>query len=792
VVRRTWPFALVSIVLIGAAVALRFWHLAAYGWQYDEIVYYQVATTLLHHGGLTERVPFGTTWAPFLYQPPWYPYLLSSWFRITADTITSARILGVICSGLTLLFTWRLVRRLHGPASALFALAPIAFDGWLLYIQRVSYIENLALALVIAGLLAYAWALDRPSWYRFAIAGIVLAVAGCLKYTGLSAIIAVLLCWLIVRRANRGHVVLLAAYAAVVGVDQAVLIHLWPHYYLSQSGAQLARVLGLYSSGGTLTSPTELIHLMAAQYKVYAASFAIAVAGFVLAVRRLIHCYRQRRWDSLQPQAVLFAWAAASVLVFGFSNLRFPQYFALVLVPLYLLWWTEVWQWHRSTVLKVALAAAAVGAGLMSFATSLTAQTANPMAQVQDYARHHIPAGAVVIADEQVGDLLNQPYCREQQANTCLYHASYAITWSTYLQSTQKLGGGAFNQMFAGARREWSASGFSGTVTVWKLRSPARPVLGVDVASDQNYPSGVTRAYGQRVLGYIHKTLHAGSAGILWDLCTPERTSNSVRRCVQSLTPANVAILVQEARADHLAVQLRPIIRIGRPSGWNNSKVSWEGHITPVSQAKWFASLWHAELPYLRLLRGTPKAQFVVGTELFGLAKSPNWSAFLKRAHGQCECQVNVASQDSEYSQRMVPAYPDLGVDWYPQFKASPDAAQGLVTAKFEQSLASLPESMLVRTSMDEESIRATVGAYEHPAAWQINGKPSPQVQARYFTAVCEAVVHYHMRGAWFFNIPLNDDPANPQSFPAYFVKNAGSKAIANCAKIFARQQSWS
>jgi len=789
--RRVWPIGLASGVLVVAAVALRFWHLAAYGWQYDEIVYYQIATTMFHHGGLTERIPYGTSWYPFLYQPPWYIYMLDGWFRVTADSITNARVLGVCFSALTLIFTWLLVRRLRGPACALYALAPIAFDGWLLYVQRISYIENLTLALVTAGMLAYARALNRPSWSRFATAGIVLAVAGCVKYTGIYAIVAVALCWLILRRQNGKHLLLMFAYAAVVGLDQGVLIHLWGHWYLSQSGAQLARVLGLYSSGGTLTSPGALLHLLGAQYKVYVASFVIAVAGFILAARRLLICYRQRKWDFLQPQALLFSWVAAAVLVFGLSNLRFPQYFALVLLPLYLLWWTEVWQWNRSTVLKVGLAAVAVGAGLMSFAVSDSAQAANPMAAVQAYAKQHIPPKAVVVADEQVGDLLSQPYCREQQSAPCMYHASYAITWNTYLQSTQKLGDGAFHQIFAGARPVWSASGFSGTVTVWKLRPPARPILGVDVATDSNYSTSVTRAYGKRVLAYVRNSLHADSAGILWDLCSPGKHSNDVQRCSESLTPTNVRVLVREATADHLSVQLRPIVRIGPPSGWDNSVLSWEGHLVPANQAKWFASLWKAELPYLRIVRGVHDAQFVVGTELYGLADSPYWQSFLNRAHDECKCQVNVASQDTDYTEGIVPSYQDQGVDWYANLRVPSDASQVRVTAGFEQSLAAFPESMLVRTSIDEESIRASAGAYHHPSSWQINGRSDSEVQARYFTAVCQSVVHYHMRGVWFFNIPLNDDPAAPESYPAYFVDNSGSKAIARCAAMFARPQSW-
>ena len=62
---------------------------------------------------------------------------------------------------------------------------------------------------------------------------------------------------------------------------------------------------------------------------------------------------------------------------------------------------------------------------------------------------------------------------------------------------------------------------------------------------------------------------------------------------------------------------------------------------------------------------------------------------------------------------------------------------------------------------------------------------PDPEVQTRYFTAACQTVEHYHMRGVYFYQMPLNDNPAHPFTFPAYFVKDAGAKAIQGCARMF-------
>ena len=76
-------------------------------------------------------------------------------------------------------------------------LIPVIFDGWLMYIERVSYIENALMLIVVTGLLLYQRALEHPSWQRFAIAGAVVGFAAIFKHTGAYVLLAVLLCWLV-------------------------------------------------------------------------------------------------------------------------------------------------------------------------------------------------------------------------------------------------------------------------------------------------------------------------------------------------------------------------------------------------------------------------------------------------------------------------------------------------------------------------------------------------------------------------------------------------------------------
>jgi hypothetical protein len=225
---------------------------------------------------------------------------------------------------------------------------------------------------------------------------------------------------------------------------------------------------------------------------------------------------------------------------------------------------------------------------------------------------------------------------------------------------------------------------------------------------------------------------------------------------------------------------------VGSPSGWNNAKVSWEGHISPPNQRKWFESLLKAEQPYLKVAKSAHVEQFVVGTELAGLQFSSSWKWFLGQAGKACACQVSYSAQQTQYLKNAsrLPYVRELGTDLYPALALPANASQARVTKGWESAVAKIGRSRLPRTSLDEISILATAGAYRQPANWNLHGASDPTVQARYFTAACATAAHFHLHALFFYFVQLNDDPAHPMGFPAFFVHNAGSKAISGCRKI--------
>jgi 4-amino-4-deoxy-L-arabinose transferase-like glycosyltransferase len=470
-----WIPAALFVGLLAAGIAVRLWRLASSpAWQFDEAIYWRVSLNV-QHGVLAEHTVYGVPWEPFLYQPPLYFLVVARWFSLVGASIYHARVLGVIWTGIMLVFLFRLIWRLHGPWIAVSVLAPVVFDGWLLYIERVSYMENALMVLVVGSLLLYQRAVDNPSWHRFLLAGLAVGATACFKQTGAYVFLAVLLSWLVRdRKYHRGHfllvgtaVVMIVAYLVAMVRMYDVPGHPW---FTDQSLVQVRRVLGLQQSGGTLTSASGALHLLAAQYRYFVPSTLIGLAALVMGIRRTWQCYRARSWDPAKANGLIYSWFITGVVVFGFSSLKFPQYFALILLPGYCYFWTEIAHWNWSRLAKQIAVWLAVLAGLGSFLLTIPAFSSNSLAAVQSYADRHIPPKAVIVTEQSIGDLIHQPWCTVENAVACVGHATYAITWETYLQTSFEEGDPAFHQIMKGAVDVRSFNGVAGTATVWKLK----------------------------------------------------------------------------------------------------------------------------------------------------------------------------------------------------------------------------------------------------------------------------------------------------------------------------------
>jgi glycosyl hydrolase family 113 len=306
------------------------------------------------------------------------------------------------------------------------------------------------------------------------------------------------------------------------------------------------------------------------------------------------------------------------------------------------------------------------------------------------------------------------------------------------------------------------------------------PVLGVDLYSANRYTPAEIRSDGRRDLAYMRKVLGAQSVGIVWNLYEPSLFSDTVSSTAISLTPAEVATLTKQAHRLGMTVEYRPIIRVG-PS-W-----LWEGHITPVNPSAWFASLYRTELPYLKVARRLHVGTFVVTTELHGLFGSPLWRGFLTKVHSVYRGTITSSAWQLDYFSHpaRLPPTSLLGLDPYPHVKLPASATVSQLVRAWDQDFSQVPAAVLARTVMQEVGIPAQVGAYAHPELWGKPGRPDQLAQARWFTAACDVVRQYHMRGVYFYEVNLTEDPANPLPFSAFFEGKKGASAIHGCLRIF-------
>lgn len=325
--------------------------------------------------------------------------------------------------------------------------------------------------------------------------------------------------------------------------------------------------------------------------------------------------------------------------------------------------------------------------------------------------------------------------------------------------------------------------------SVWPVLGLTRPVVGVDLYALDNYSPAQVEAYGQKTLSYIKSVLKADAVGIVWNFYAASPYTDSVKATDATLSARNVAILTKIANQQHLMVEYRPLIMISSASN------RWEGNIKPYPPTKWFSSYYRLELPYLKVAQQLHVSEFVVATEMAGLNNSSLWPSFFARVSRVYHGLISYTAWDGNYfgahpgdspqpsNSRLLPAK-YIGMDMYWHMNIRSAAAQPEVTAAWIALFNKMPRSVLRRTAIDEMGIKAQEGAYQQPQGSGQSGSPDEQVQANWFTAACQTVRHYHMRGVFFFKVDLTDNPEHPATSLSTFEGREGAAAISQCAQI--------
>ncbi len=305
---------------------------------------------------------------------------------------------------------------------------------------------------------------------------------------------------------------------------------------------------------------------------------------------------------------------------------------------------------------------------------------------------------------------------------------------------------------------------------------------GVDIDA-YTYPGQDIAAAAAADIAYI-KGLHANAASISFPFFMADRSSPTVYAKNTTPSPAQLAILANDAVQAGLYVSIRPLLD---ESTLGSARTDW----SPADPAAWFASYRRFLLPYAAMAQREKVQEFIVGAEFSAFGASRLWNpldtALRHSFQGALGCSNNWGQLAYAGDGSGAPYAGDCGhgvresIDvYYPQ--------QGNLLLKWEAFDSQLPRA----TVETEVGIDAVAGAYKRPYQHEWAGVTSldPSVQARWFTAACNAAVREHLGGIYFWPLAFSNEPATGPTLTdqGEWAGGAGGKAVAQCFEALQSQ----
>ena len=349
--------------------------------------------------------------------------------------------------------------------------------------------------------------------------------------------------------------------------------------------------------------------------------------------------------------------------------------------------------------------------------------------------------------------------------------------------------------LFTGACAQTAAAHAAGTTAATHLtsNSPSAvkaaatpPVVGVNLYDEEDYSLADTTAWGERDIKYIARNLGLHAIVIAWDYNVPSRRSDTVD-ATGPRTPslADIQELTKIAKSYDLRVEYRVLFAVGGSD-------TRSGSISPEHLNDWLASLLTAETPALKLAEAEKVSEFVAGTEMASIDQSPLWGGFFDAAalyyHGilsYASWGGNPAEGGFFSDKRVLLPLKEYGASAYPPIDLPATATVAELTTAWEDFLRNAPANVLAHTAIDEIGIPAKAGAYHAPETFNgMTGTADDTVQSRWFDAACRAVGAEHLRGIYFWSMPIDDNPAAPYpSLVTFEGKEASIAVIKGCAR---------
>ncbi|MEU9332049.1 hypothetical protein AB0D49_02665 [Streptomyces sp. NPDC048290] len=279
-------------------------------------------------------------------------------------------------------------------------------------------------------------------------------------------------------------------------------------------------------------------------------------------------------------------------------------------------------------------------------------------------------------------------------------------------------------------------------------------------------------------------SLHANSVSVSFPFVTGGRASTEISASAKTPPPDRMAAVLKIFHDAGLRTTVRPLLdeaSLDVPAG------DWRGNIEPSDRDAWFRSYEKFVGPYLKTAESEKTASFVIGTELNSMEGDERWDAVVERAETIYSGDVAYDANWDAYVQGPVSMpVSHLGVDAYFPVKVDDDASVQTLVDGWQEWLDKKATGPLPKITIAEAGIGAMDGAYKAPGDFYTKRDVNPEVQANWYTAVCQVVQERQMSGVYWWSIYFDDDPnTKPDDKVASRLDFAGrpltEKAIKSC-----------
>jgi len=291
------------------------------------------------------------------------------------------------------------------------------------------------------------------------------------------------------------------------------------------------------------------------------------------------------------------------------------------------------------------------------------------------------------------------------------------------------------------------------------------PQLGIDIDL-YTYPGQDVAAAAATDVAYI-ASLHANAVSVSFPFFMTGPNAASVHASSATPSPSQLAVLVHDAEQAGLYVSIRPLLDEGH---LGQSRVQW----VPADPAAWFASYWRFLEPYAVMAQAEHVQVFIVGTEFSRFSRSSRWNvldrALRGRYHGALACANSWGG--TVFTGDCGRGVTEAVDAYHPQ--------RGNLLAGWEAFDRKLPRGA-VET---EVGIAAVTGADKQPYQHRWPTRSLNQsVQARWFTAACQAATRTHLGGIYFWTLGFSQTIGSGPTLAdqGRWAGGQGARAIAAC-----------